>query len=354
MIKNIRIKNFKIFKNQFVELSNLTLITGLNSSGKSTFIQSILLLRQSYEKNNFQKLLLNDETYVTLGNAREVLNSNADNEDIEFDIDINEKNLNLCYRIENRDNDYIKLITDREINWPGKFEYISANRLGANQIFEKSSEKIEKNQIGKKGEYTAHYLSENLNTKIENEYVLHKDEKGKTMELQVNAWLKEISPGYSIGFEKLSNSFFLDSFFKDSLGNQRTQMNVGFGLSYVLPVIVSLLKATPGDLLIIENPEAHIHPKGQRKLGEFISSVAASGVQIIVETHSDHVLNGIRLSIKNGILKPNLSNVLFFEKDALGLSNKVTKINIKSDGTTDTWPSGFFDEWDNALERLLW
>lgn len=86
----------------------------------------------------------------------------------------------------------------------------------------------------------------------------------------------------------------------NSLGEESTNaLNMGFGVSYSLPIIVALLSAREGDILVLENPEAHLHPRGQRKIGELVALAAANGVQIFMETHSDHVLNGIRLSVRN-------------------------------------------------------
>ena len=80
--------------------------------------------------------------------------------------------------------------------------------------------------------------------------------------------------------------------------NEYRPTSVGFGIAYVLPVLVALLSANEKYMVIIENPEAHLHPRGQVAMGELIARAAAAGVQVIVETHSDHVLNGVRLAVK--------------------------------------------------------
>lgn len=74
--------------------------------------------------------------------------------------------------------------------------------------------------------------------------------------------------------------------------------HVGTGVSYIASVIVSALSCKKGSLFIIENPEIHLHPGAQSKLLEFLSFLAAKGLQIIVETHSDHIFNGLRKSMK--------------------------------------------------------
>ncbi|MGH3693299.1 MAG: AAA family ATPase [Pseudonocardiaceae bacterium] len=73
--------------------------------------------------------------------------------------------------------------------------------------------------------------------------------------------------------------------------------NIGFGFSYALPVIIAGLLAPGGGLLLVENPEAHLHPAGQSRLGRFLARIAGSGVQVVLETHSDHILNGVRLAV---------------------------------------------------------
>ena len=109
-----------------------------------------------------------------------------------------------------------------------------------------------------------------------------------------------------------------------------------------------------GDIVILENPEAHIHPAGQRKLGELIAQVGQSGVQIIVETHSDHIMNGIRVAVKKQIVEKEKTNFVYFYKDSEdNYSHKCILPQIDKNGKFNKWPEGFFDEWDNSLIDLL-
>jgi predicted ATPase len=121
-----------------------------------------------------------------------------------------------------------------------------------------------------------------------------------------------------------------------------------------LPIVVALLAAKEGDVIILENPEAHIHPAGQRMLGELISLAGAGGVQILVETHSDHLLNGVRVSVKQNNIDSNNVKVDFFYKDQeKQYAHSFRELHINPDGKMDHWPQGFFDEWENALVDLL-
>jgi predicted ATPase len=131
--------------------------------------------------------------------------------------------------------------------------------------------------------------------------------------------------------------------------------NVGFGLTYVLPVITALLSADPGSLVIIENPEAHLHPRGQVRMGELMALASSAGVQVITETHSDHVLNGIRLAVHSGRLAPNRVRLLYFgrEVDKSGIKARIFQPEIDADGRIDDWPEGFFDEFERSLEQLF-
>ena len=95
-------------------------------------------------------------------------------------------------------------------------------------------------------------------------------------------------------------------------------------------------------------------------MGELIARAASGGVQIILETHSDHILNGIRLAVKNKIISGNDVRLNYFyqrtEKD-LTIGEKVIHEKcspvILDDGSLSDWPDGFFDEWDKALDELF-
>lgn len=82
------------------------------------------------------------------------------------------------------------------------------------------------------------------------------------------------------------------------LGNAAT--NVGFGITYALPILVSGLTVPEGGMLLVENPEAHLHAKAQSNMGYFLARMAAAGVRVIIETHSEHIVNGIRRMIVEG------------------------------------------------------
>ncbi|CAM5621804.1 hypothetical protein SALBM217S_04209 [Streptomyces griseoloalbus] len=132
---------------------------------------------------------------------------------------------------------------------------------------------------------------------------------------------------------------------------RRRPTNVGFGLTYALPVVVACLTATPESLILLENPEAHLHPKGQSRMAALLSAAAATGAQLIVETHSDHVLNGLRIAVKQGVLQPQDTVIHYFSGNGAG--TEVVTPRIDKDGMLEQWPEGFFDEWESSLDQLL-
>ena len=129
--------------------------------------------------------------------------------------------------------------------------------------------------------------------------------------------------------------------------------NAGFGISYALPIVVAALRAEVGGLLLVENPEAHLHPAGQSKIGDFLARIAADGVQIFLETHSDHVLNGIRVAVANGsaALLPEQVVIHFFRaEDDEGPT--LQSMELGRTGQLSAWPDGFFDQTQVDLAAL--
>ena len=89
-------------------------------------------------------------------------------------------------------------------------------------------------------------------------------------------------------------------------------------------------------------------------LGELIAAAGAGGVQVIVETHSDHILNGIRVAVKRGKLESEKTGLFYFYKDRDdSYKHKVVCPILDANGRLNEWPEGFFDEWDNALLELM-
>src|SRR5690606_11798253 len=141
---------------------------------------------------------------------------------------------------------------------------------------------------------------------------------------QIEAWLSEVTPGTRIHTTQHTGMDLVNLEYS-FIGRPFRSTNVGFGITYTLPVLLAILSASPGDLLVIENPEAHLHPKGQRKLGELIAFAASEGVQIIVESHSDHLLNGIRIAVHSKRANPSDIKIHFFTS-SVKHSSKMTNV----------------------------
>jgi predicted ATPase len=176
---------------------------------------------------------------------------------------------------------------------------------------------------------------------------------------QAAGWLQQLSPGTSLSAEALigTDEVLLQYRYvgrlKEVPTNPYRPTNVGFGLTYSLPIIVSCLAAERGALLLLENPEAHIHPQGQAALGELMARCANDGVQIIVETHSDHLLNGARLAVKKRLITNTDVVLHFFSRSVESGEASVETPAILENGRLSNWPSGFFDQWDKDVESLL-
>jgi predicted ATPase len=176
---------------------------------------------------------------------------------------------------------------------------------------------------------------------------------------QTAGWLQHLSPGVrprAVAVELADATSLRFSYTGTSFGSNRRDhrpSNVGFGLTYCLPIIVACLAAPEGALLLLENPEAHLHPRGQSALGLLLARCAADGVQIIVETHSDHVLNGIRVAAKRGEIANDAVAVHFFSRDIETGESSITSPILHANGRFSDWPDGFFDEWTKALDELL-
>jgi len=382
MLKSIEIRNFKSIKKKHFPLRNLNLLLGLNGMGKSTFIQSLLLLRQS---NNLKQAELRlNGTYLQLGNTKDALYQYSKNEDLSFFLEFDN---NKAYSLEfdyQMETDIFKLksnkidLNDFLNNIPNQsllndnFQYLNANRFEPTSIQNKNyTSVVTLNNVGMHGEFTAHFIEVHGNDDVLFDNLIHKDSKtidavtntetvNRTLINQINLWMGEISPGVNVRTTSIPNTenVLLEYVYKQpNFGNTNRfkPANVGFGISYALPIVTALLTAKSGELIIVENPESHIHPRGQAELGKLIALVSMNDVQVIIESHSDHVLNGVRVAVKQ---YPKLiDNVIafYFEKIVSESEqySKITDIEINKDGELSEYPKNLLDEWSNQLINLV-
>lgn len=162
MISNIKIKNFKVLKNVELMLSNLTIVSGLNSMGKSSLIQILLLLRQSFEKKSIENGLLLNGDYVNIGNGKDAFSIDAEkDEDFYFRLEWeNNETLTLEFNYNNKSNlQPLKSITPQDFSFSGslfssRFQYLSAERVGPKSTFPVSDYDINTlHSLGNRGEY---------------------------------------------------------------------------------------------------------------------------------------------------------------------------------------------------------
>ena len=117
------------------------------------------------------------------------------------------------------------------------------------------------------------------------------------------------------------------------------------------------MSANRDDILLVENPEVHLHPAGQAKMGRFLAEVATSGVQVVIETHSDHVLNGVRRAIMDKVVASTDVALHFFQprSERARCRRKTPQVQspvIDTSGNIDAWPEGFFDQFDKDMSYL--
>jgi predicted ATPase len=236
--------------------------------------------------------------------------------------------------------------------------YLQAERLGPRNLQEIDSARSDNVNLGAKGEYAAQVLDLRSGRHGVRNVLCHPGRAGAvappTLPKQAEAWLQDLVPGIELRVETFPG--LSAAAVRIRRPGQTTEwlrpQNIGFGVSYVLPVIIAGLVAQEGAMIIVENPEAHLHPHGQSLLAQFLARVAASGVQVLAETHSDHFLNGLRLAAVSGApLRAEDLVVQFFSCDQSNVD--VTRIHVTDRGGFSSAPPDFFDQSEKDLAGIL-
>ena len=377
MITRLKVSNFKSHKNTELHLRNLTLLTGINGCGKTSVLQALLLLRQTYKKNRLMQGLDLNNPLVNIGIGNEALSQFAEKGEIGFEIDEDGQMLDFCYDATNSLNasfipvahysENIKEDTLRDKSlFSNNFQYISALRWGGRSNFPKDTYTVEtegqmsneKGQCELIGNFLHYYSS-----KFTYNYFTGNEEQPLSLLDQVIDWEQLISPGVYLRVEpsadKTSYNVLYDFISKGDtkpVKDLRAE-NIGFGISYTLPVITALTYSERGSLIMIENPEAHLHPDGQVELARLMALAAERGVQLIIETHSDHIINGVLKACldaergERGIERNNVAIYYFGGKDNRNVS-LYEEVKVVEGGQLEYQPKGFFDQQEAYQDYL--
>ncbi len=375
MIEQINLYNFKCFEELHLPLRKLTLLSGMNASGKSSVIQSLVLLHQTMREHEWSsRLMLNGKT-IHAGTAKDVIDKISGRRSFGIEL-INDTCLKWHFSGERDD---MSLLLDEfyfngsQCDIGSKIHYLtpsslagkdngdmafkisekifSLNYIGAERIGPKEYYSVDDTQniqvVGASGENAVSILYAKGDETVIPEITLNT--APPTLFQQVQARMQEFFPNCEISVTKINEIDAVTLGVRSSPDTDfHRPMHVGFGITQVLPIVVAALSANKNDLLLIENPEVHLHPAGQSLMGEFLSAAANAGVQIIVESHSDHILNGIRRSVKSKKIN-NEDVVLHYFQQRSSPNPQVISPSLSEDGTIDQWPDGFFDQYEIDL-----
>lgn len=400
MLKRIGFDNFKCLSGKQFDLDKVNVFTGYNGRGKSSVMQAILMLSQSVKKddmNSISHLHVNGD-FVKLGDFDELL-SNTDQ--LQFGLDMilsnsEDHRIHLGYEMTNdykvgrlnecfidgvsyfdtnsslqSENPLSNIVGGGDLKllppyinkqfYSQNLHYVAADRKGPVKFVERD-EIPDVFRVGADGSHTINIISAYKDKVSKAMNIADDDDKEYDLQTAVTMWINEIMHGGSVsvvgnatramdeqGNPKKSTILKLDFGVKDD-GHTYPSYHVGFGYSYILSIVVTALIAKENDIVIIENPEAHLHPEAQTRLTFLLAKLGARGVQVFVETHSEHVISGFRLAAlkKEYALNNEDVRIFFFDFDF-----NMIPLKIEPNGKIPRWPDRFFDQYQQELAEIL-
>ncbi len=382
MITRLDLRHFKCFETLKLPLRPLSLLAGGNASGKSSVIQALAVLHQTMREHEWSSRLMLNGATVRLGTAGDVIDQmhgrhacgiglfdeDGSRFDWEYRGDRDEMSMSVqrasgetaAGEVWNGDGSrpLRHLLPDTDVeqsltNRLSGLTYLTAERLGPREQYRFDDPQLTP-VVGPRGEYAVSVLYSGRDSKVLNGLVMEDVPPARFR--QVEARMAQFFAGCVLEIDRVRRANALTLGIRVSADTDfHRPVHTGFGLTQVLPIVVAVLSAKPDDLLLIENPEVHLHPAGQSRMGEFLAEAANAGVQVLIETHSDHILNGIRRAVRKGSLEADAAALYFFrprhEAEESGVA-QVESLAMDADGNIDNWPDGFFDQFDRDMNVL--
>ncbi len=374
MLTRLDLQFFKCFELLRLPLGSLTLLSGGNASGKSSVLQALVLLHQTMREHEWSTRLLLNGASIRMGTVTDVVDKVNGRYTVEIGVVDDERPYQWAFTGERSE---MSMAVDRvtvgdvpnehpevlHYLLPPKVDgaatslayrlrgltYITAERVGPREVYP-LEDRQSVTVVGPAGEHAASVLHQGRDVQVLDELAL--PEVPTTRLRQVEERMRTFFPGCGLTVQQVLQTNAVTLGLRTSTDTDfHRPVHAGFGLTQVLPIIVAALSATEGDIVLIENPEVHLHPAGQALMGQFLTDVARAGVQVIVETHSDHVLNGIRRSVRAGKLPPDQVAIHFFRPRSADAAQVISP-QLDSAGNIDTWPEGFFDQFDKDTSHF--
>ena len=377
MLQRIELRDFKCFTNLKLELGKLTVLAGVNAAGKSSIIQALVLLHQALAEGGahgeFRTTLPLSGPLVNVGSVREVINQSGGGRQFGISLTADQSTFDWSFAREDSSALDAKVM---ELRW-GTFKapellpdaaskdcpelveliktmkYVPADRIGPAEVYPLLEVKRH-DSLGPRAERAVGVLYWHGRDQDVHAPLRHPDSTlvPKLLE-QTQAYLKDLFPHTNIEVSNVKNANFV------TLGvrtrdehNFHRPLNVGFGITYTIPIVVALLSAGPRGFVVIENPESHLHPRAQVQLARLIARYVMSGGQVLLETHSDHIVNALRVAIAKRSLDASYVALYWLEPDLDSGAIEPRRILIDPRGRLSERPRGFFDEIELQLGKL--
>jgi predicted ATPase len=435
MLKKLSINGFKCFSNlTSIEFAPITIIIGPNNSGKSTILQSLLLIKQTVESKNESPVLQLNGPHFDFGTYKDLVSDHNLNRNIIMEVEIESNNKNKdCYtwkaefgarkkgkiifvrRFKYYRND--ELLINGQVDRYGKLSKIDIHWID-NMPFKPKKKKI---TLLKRKEFDKYFSFSNfalfprhpfailqmfginaspnnekavvkcldtildeyfsgdiirmfnrasyigplrnhplrvytytgqepylVGSRGENTYAMlvknieNKSKESKKFWTRLNKWFVDANLAEGIKLKSLMQRFYEVKIKGVKASNYESIMDVGFGNSQVMPLVVDYISRQRGVVHIVEQPEIHLHPKAQCEIGKLLLDALHEGKQSIIETHSLDLIFRLRRYIAEGNIKRHEIKIYYVnQKNGVG---KVTELELGENFSFSNWPKGFFEE----------
>lgn len=348
MISGLTVTNFKSIGTATFRLADITLFSGTNSSGKSSAIQALLLASDNLEQAVGERKMRS--TFFPAISFNESRNYITNAKEYNVAIESRDHTVGLSFTPLN-DNFIATAVSQKGVLPPDGFNEVKrVFHLAAMRSADLGSPRInpdaDTNPLGVNGEYIIDYYYGHLKDILPDELVNYKGIR--TLEGQVNYWLRQLTD-YTVEVTFNGTEYVVRYISPE--GKSLHPYNVGTGVNFICQTLIVCLAAGIGSTVIVENPEIHLHPGAQAHMLDFLVKVAGAGVQIIIESHSDHIFNGLRRSLKAGVIPVEKVSVYNFTKNG-GLTEP-RPVRLSRFGGIENYVPGMFDQFDRDLDEIL-